>query len=61
MATVLAACSLGCTWLLKKWFVRELMDIIRGTEKIYLNFSINILTENTYLTSYFNSKVRLKI
>lgn len=37
------------------------MEIIKGAEKIYLNFNINILTENTYLTSYFNSKVRVKI
>jgi|JI9StandDraft_2_1071091.scaffolds.fasta_scaffold330987_2 hypothetical protein len=61
VAGVLALFSLCCTWLLKRWFVTRLMEIIKGAEKIYLNFNINILTENTYLTSYFNEKVRVKI
>lgn len=61
MAGVLTLFSLCCIWLLKRWFVTRLMEIIKGAEKIYLNFNINILTENTYLTSYFNEKVRVKL
>jgi len=61
IAAVLALFSLWCVWLVKRWFVTRLMEIIKGAEKIYLNFNINILTENTYLTSYFSEKVRVKV
>lgn len=41
----------------RKFFL-YLSNILTSSEDIYNHFPVNVLSENTYLISYFNSKVK---
>lgn len=39
-------------------FLNLLNGIIKSAEEIFMHFPVSVLVENTYLTSYFNSKAK---
>jgi len=39
-------------------FLNLLNRIIKSAEEVFMNFPVSVLIENTYLTSYFNSKAK---
>ncbi len=39
-------------------FLRFLNEMLMESEDIFRHFSVAVLVENTYLTSYFNSKIK---
>jgi hypothetical protein len=39
-------------------FLNMLNGIIKSAEEIFMHFPVTVLVENTYLTSYFNSKTK---
>lgn len=39
-------------------FLGLLNGIIKASESIFMHFPVSVLIENTYLTSYFNSKTK---
>jgi|LakMenEpi03Aug12_release.lakeMendotaPanAssembly.Ray.scaffolds.fasta_scaffold625569_1 hypothetical protein len=38
--------------------IKLLSRIIKDAESIHMHFPLQILAENTYLTSYFNDKIK---
>lgn len=32
--------------------------MVRSAEELYMNFPVQVLVENTYLTSYFTAKIK---
>jgi hypothetical protein len=39
-------------------FLNLLNRIIKSAEEVFMHFPVSVLVENTYLTSYFNSKAK---
>ncbi len=39
-------------------FLSLLNGIIKSAEEVFMHFPVSVLVENTYLTSYFNSKAK---
>ena len=35
-----------------------LSGILKNAESVYMHFPVSVLIENTYLTSYFNEKIK---
>lgn len=40
------------------WLIKKLSKILKNAETIHMHFPVQILAENTYLTSYFNDKIK---
>ena len=58
LATVLIPLNALALFLIQRFFLNFLNQIIKNAEAIFMHFPVNILIENTYLTSYFNSKLK---
>lgn len=44
--------------ILELQFLKLLNHILKSAEHIFMHFHVTVLIENTYLTSYFNSKIK---
>jgi hypothetical protein len=60
--TILAAILIPLNFLvivlISRRFLGLLNGIIKASESIFMHFPVSVLVENTYLTSYFNSKTK---
>lgn len=40
------------------WLIKRMSGILKDAESIHMHFPVQILAQNTYLTSYFNDKIK---
>jgi hypothetical protein len=56
-ATLIPINLLGLVLILRK-YLTEVNQMVRSAEELFMQFPVPVLVENTYLTSYFNAKVK---
>ena len=39
-------------------YLLKVNEMVRSAEELFMQFPVQVLVENTYLTSYFNAKVK---
>jgi hypothetical protein len=47
----------GLILILRKYLL-EVNQMVRSAEELFMQFPVQVLVENTYLTSYFNAKTK---
>ena len=55
---VLIPLNTGVMLMILRRFLSLLNGIIKSAEEVFMHFPVSVLIENTYLTSYFNSKAK---
>lgn len=55
---VLLPLDIAVMLVISKRFLNLLNGIIKSAEEVFMHFPVSVLIENTYLTSYFNSKAK---
>lgn len=58
LMAVLIPLNFALMLVISRRFLNLLNGIIRSAEEVFMHFPVSVLVENTYLTSYFNSKAK---
>lgn len=56
-ATLIPINLVGLIIILRKYLLK-VNYMVRSAEELYMEFPVQVLVENTYLTSYFNAKIK---
>lgn len=58
LSGVLIPLYIACMVYVEYWLILKMARILKSAESVHMHFPVQILAENTYLTSYFNDKIK---